>query len=70
MSDEQPSAMHICYGPASAICKCECGTPGGICEHQWDGPEEFIEYPEGGCSSSATCSRCGKSAMSHSMWLF
>lgn len=57
-------------GPSNAICKCTCGREGErVCEHAWDGPEQVIEYPEGGCSSSATCSRCGMSALSHAMWV-
>lgn len=63
---------YFACGPSNATCKCTCGLKDveHVCQHQWDGPEEFIEYPEGGCSSSATCSRCGMSAMSHSMWCF
>jgi len=44
-------------------CYCACGQ-GGPCEHKWDG--EWWES-EDGCASSATCSRCGMTAMSHSM---
>jgi hypothetical protein len=63
--------MFAC-GPSTATCKCTCGTKADprVCEHKWDGAEEFREYPEGGCSSSVTCSRCGMSAMSHDMWCF
>lgn len=44
-------------------CYCACNTD-GPCEHQWDG-EEYVS--EDGCLSSATCSRCGMTAFSHSM---
>lgn len=44
-------------------CYCACGT-GGPCEHRWDG-EEYISEDE--CLCSATCSRCGMTAFSHSM---
>ena len=44
-------------------CYCACGT-GGPCEHKWNGePYES----EDGCTWSATCSRCGCTAMGHSM---
>lgn len=49
---------------ATPSCRCECDT-GGPCEHKWDGPEE--EYENG---SSVTCSKCGMSAISHSMRCF
>lgn len=42
-------------------CYCACGT-GGPCEHKWDG--EGWES-EDGCVWSATCSRCGLTALSH-----
>lgn len=42
-------------------CYCACAT-GGPCEHKWDG--EWFEFDGGG---TATCSRCGGTAMSHSM---
>lgn len=44
-------------------CYCDC-VNGGPCEHTWDGePWES----EDGRSWSATCSRCGMTAMSHDM---
>ena len=46
-----------------AACYCACGT-GGPCEHKWDG--EGWES-EDGRGWSATCSRCGCTAMSHDM---
>lgn len=58
----QPITISMC-GPSKGKCKCECST-GGPCDHDWDGPEETTEH-----SSSATCSKCGMSAMSHSMWV-
>ncbi|MCA3109877.1 MAG: hypothetical protein ING91_19260 [Rhodocyclaceae bacterium] len=42
-------------------CYCACAT-GGPCEHQWDGKGW---QSEDGCAWSATCSRCGGTAMSH-----
>ena len=44
-------------------CYCACGS-GGPCEHDWNGPGYVSED---GCLSSATCSRCGTTAFSHSM---
>lgn len=46
-------------------CYCACGSdPKGPCEHKWDGPGW---ESEDGCASSITCSRCGTTAMSHSL---
>lgn len=42
-------------------CYCACAS-GGPCEHKWDGPP----WESDDCWS-ATCSRCGETAMSHSM---
>lgn len=42
-------------------CYCACGS-GGPCEHRWDG--EGFEFDNGW---TTTCSRCGGTAMSHSM---
>lgn len=44
-------------------CYCACAT-GGPCEHKWDGDGW---ESEDGCAWSATCSRCGSTAMSHDM---
>lgn len=44
-------------------CYCACAS-GGPCEHKWDGP---AWYSEDGCGMSVTCSRCGGTAMSHSL---
>ena len=46
-----------------SACYCACST-GGLCEHKWDG--EAWESKDG-CGWSATCSRCGTTAMSHSL---
>ena len=43
-------------------CYCACAS-GGPCEHKWDGKP----YEDGDGCVSATCSRCGETAMSHSM---
>lgn len=44
-----------------AACYCACSS-GGPCEHRWDG--EGVEFHSGW---TATCSRCGYTAMSHGM---
>lgn len=46
-----------------SACYCACGT-GGPCEHRFDG--EIYESADGSLVS-ATCSRCGMTAFSHSM---
>lgn len=43
---------------------CYCACPEGPCEHKWDGE---VWESEDRCASSATCSRCGTTAMSHSL---
>jgi len=44
-------------------CYCACGN-GGPCEHDWDGePYQSTD----GSTWSATCSKCGMTAMSHSL---
>lgn len=43
---------------------CYCACPAGPCEHGWTGPE-YVS-PDG-CMSSATCARCGTTAISHDM---
>ena len=43
---------------------CYCACPEGPCQHVWDGPEE--SDPDEGWSS-ATCSRCGMSALGHDL---
>jgi len=53
--------LHTTHDPDA--CYCACGS-GGPCEHRWDG--EGVEFDDG-CGWSATCSRCGGTAMSHSM---
>lgn len=46
-------------------CYCTCGVEGGgLCEHRWDG-EPWASSD--GCEWSVTCSRCGTTAMSHSL---
>lgn len=52
-----------CAFEDDAACYCAC-SQGGPCEHAWDG--EWWQS-EDGRESSATCSRCGMTAMSHSM---
>ena len=54
-------------GPSTDKCKCQC--PDGPCEHIFDGPTIEGDDIDGGGWSSVTCSRCGMSALSHSMWV-
>lgn len=54
--------VHIC-GPGTARCACAC--PDGPCDHRWDGAWIDVDEQE----STATCSRCGMSALSHGLWV-
>lgn len=54
-------ALRTTFDPNA--CYCACGS-GGLCEHTWDGP---VWVSEDGCTESATCARCGCTAMSHDM---
>lgn len=55
------SEIHSTFNPSA--CYCACNTD-GPCEHKWDGePWESAD----GCGWSRTCSRCGMTAMSHSL---
>jgi hypothetical protein len=67
-STEDPVLIHSC-GAGNAKCACEC-SKGGPCGHVWDGEGVEEIYEDGGAMSSASCSRCGMLAISHSMWLF
>lgn len=42
-------------------CYCDCAS-GGPCEHDWSGP--MVEF-DSGCSAS--CARCGMTAMTHDL---
>lgn len=53
--------LHSNYNPNACYCAC---VAGGSCEHKWDG--EPWESPDE-CCWSATCSRCGCTALSHDM---
>lgn len=53
------SELRTTYRPSKCYCACASGGP---CEHQWDG--DGIEFDHGW---TATCSRCGATAMSHDM---
>lgn len=74
MSDREiPASDGVTYfacGPSNETCKCTCGVEGvpHVCEHKWDGWHEW-EEPGGGGGGTAVCSRCGITAMSHSMWV-
>lgn len=54
-------SLHSTFNPDACYCACSSGGP---CEHKWDG--EGVEFDDG-CGWSATCSRCGGTAMSHSL---
>ena len=58
---EEPIVIFEC-GPSQGPCVCECLT-GGPCGHIFDGPEEVGEN-----YNSATCSKCGMSAITHALW--
>ena len=49
------------FNPNSCYCACSSGGP---CEHTWDG-KPYENEEEG--VWSATCSRCGCTAISHSL---
>ena len=61
---ETKSLTLIACGPGSAKCKCAC--PDGPCEHKWDGA--WVKTDDQG-GESVTCSRCGKVAMDHDLWV-
>jgi hypothetical protein len=54
-------SMLCSFNPAACYCAC---TSGGPCEHDWDG-EPYDDQDSG--LWSATCSKCGTLAMSHSL---
>ncbi len=54
-------SMKSTFNPHSCYCACASGGP---CEHKWDG--ETYESGDGAVGS-ATCSRCGMTAMSHDL---
>ena len=54
-------AMSPCSLRDKSACYCACGQ-GGPCEHDWSGKPFESDY-----GWSATCSRCGASAISHSL---
>ena len=62
-------AVDMGWNPEDVKCThndnaCYCACPDGPCEHKWDGkPYES----EDGCAWSATCSRCGCTAMNHDL---
>lgn len=62
LADEEGIAIdEFSHNHNDNACYCACPGP---CEHRWDG--ETWES-EDGCCMSATCSRCGSTAMSHDM---
>lgn len=56
-----PPGVMVCGPGTFGACKCNCPES---CEHVWDG-----ETAEEDGMSTATCSRCGKWAISHDMWV-
>jgi hypothetical protein len=59
----QAEGWHAARDYNRDACYCACGN-GGPCEHNWNGKP--YESDDGGTWSS-TCSRCGMTAMSHSL---
>ena len=53
-------SLRFTFDPAACYCDCVAGGP---CEHKWDGKP----YESHGLWTT-TCSRCGTTAFSHSMW--
>ena len=72
MSDPRASneLTYFACGPGNAKCKCTCGVDGveHVCEHDFQGWQEFRD-PDGGGGGTTVCTRCGMTAMSHSMWV-
>lgn len=54
--------VSLCSLHDENACYCDCAN-GGPCEHSWDGDP----YESGDGAWSATCSRCGMTAISHSL---
>lgn len=50
-------ALRTTFDPNACYCACSSGGP---CEHKWDGPVWVDTWTE-----SATCSRCGCTAIGH-----
>jgi len=56
-----PEGVMVCGPGTVGSCKCNCPES---CEHIWDG--ERIEDEQ---VATATCSRCGKWAINHDIWV-
>lgn len=54
-------SLRSTFNPNACYCACSSHGP---CEHTWDGE---VWESENGREMSATCSRCGMTAMSHDM---
>lgn len=54
------------YRPSTQTCQCNC--PDGDCQHKWDGKKTAWDELGSHCES-ATCSRCGMTAMAHDIWV-
>ena len=54
-----PKEMHTSFDANACYCNCANGGP---CEHKWDGPGLDLDN-----GWTATCSRCGMTAMGHDM---
>jgi len=62
-ASEEKYGMEVLRRPDPNACYCACSS-GGPCEHTWDG-KPYENEEEG--VWSATCSRCGCTAISHSL---
>lgn len=67
MTDDNPIIVHSC-GPSRPGCECRCTAEKRDCGHVWNGEAEEGETAGGGFYSSATCSKCGMSAIAHDLW--
>lgn len=56
-----PAGVMVCGPGTFGKCKCNCPI---ACEHVWDG--ETVQEDN---MSTVTCSRCGKWAINHDMWM-
>lgn len=68
MSDENERVVVHSCGPSRPGCECKCTPEKRDCGHVFDGPWEEFETGGGAWCGTATCSKCGMSAMSHDMW--
>ena len=55
-------------GPSTAECECRCAE-GGECEHRLDAAWQPFTDDSGTTGGTVICTRCGMSAVSHSLWV-